>query len=415
MKKRLFNVKILSLLLAAAILAVSVCFGVSAAEATDSDLDIAYHNLSFESDTYIMYAIKSADPNVRLETRIETENGPVTKILSPLPEQAEIGSKQYTVFKFTGTSAKQMTDYVYARAFIDNGDEITYGKPDKFSILQYAYAVLGKTATASKDESLKALISAMLDYGAAAQTYKSYRTDRLANDEYVQIKVSGGILADGFNHGLFSAESNVTLTAPATDKDGVPFAKWTDESGATVAASATATVAVGSKNAEYTAVYGVPEVQVPTEGLDYTLSNDKTYYIVTIGTATDTDIVIPSEYNDLPVKEIGMQAFIDCHNITSISIPESVTTISAYAFAGCKKLTSITLPSGLTTIKSAAFSDCTKLTSITIPSSVTTIGQLAFQDCTGLSIYAEAAEKSSDWHENWNPDNRPVTWGYTAE
>ncbi len=415
MKKQLFNVKILFLLFATAILAVSVCFGISAAETPDSELDIAYHNLSFESDTYIMYAIKSADPNVRLETRIETEDGPVTKILAPLPEQAEIGGKQYTVFKFTTISAKQMTDYVYARAFIDNGGEITYGKPDKFSILQYAYAVLGKTSTASGDESLKSLISAMLNYGAAAQTYKSYRTDRLANDEYVQIKVVGGILADGFERGLYREESDVTLTATATDKDGLPFAKWIDESGATVATSATATITVGSKNAEYTAVYGAPEEQVPTEGLEYTLSDDETYYIVyDLGTATDTDIVIPSEYKDLPVKEIGISAF-EGENITSVTIPESVTTISAYAFASCKKLTSVTLPSGLTTIKAAAFSDCTKLTSITIPSSVTTMGTRAFEDCTGLTIYAEAAEAPSGWSTNWNPDNRPVTWEYAAE
>ncbi len=414
MKKRLFNLKILFLLFAAAVLAVSVCFGVSAAEATDSELDIAYHNLSFEGDTYIMYAIKSADPNVRLEARIETENGPVTKILAPLAEQTEIDGKQYTVFKFTAISAKQMTDYVYARAFIDEGGEITYGASDKFSILQYAYAVLGKTSTASSDESLKALVSAMLNYGAAAQTYKTYRTDRLANADYVQVKVVGGILADGFERGLYREESDVTLTATATDKDGLPFAKWIDESGATVATSATATITVGSKNAEYTAVYGVPEEQVPTEGLEYTLSEDGTYYIVAIGTATDTDIVIPSEYEGLPVKEISLQAFIDCYNITSVTIPESVTTIGAYAFANCKKLTSVTLPSSLTTIKAAAFSDCTKLTSITIPSSVTTMGAQAFDGCTSLTIYAEAAEAPSGWITSWNPSNRPVTWGYTA-
>ncbi len=66
----------------------------------------------------------------------------------------------------------------------------------------------------------------------------------------------------------------------------------------------------------------------PSEGLEFTLSEDETYYIVTsIGNCKDTDIVIPSEYNGLPVGKIGNTAFDSCQNIKSVVIPDSVTSI----------------------------------------------------------------------------------------
>ena len=52
------------------------------------------------------------------------------------------------------------------------------------------------------------------------------------------------------------------------------------------------------------------EERMPSEGLEYTLSNDGTYYSVTgIGTCTDTVIVIPNIYENLPVERIGESAF----------------------------------------------------------------------------------------------------------
>ena len=79
-----------------------------------------------------------------------------------------------------------------------------------------------------------------------------------------------------------------------------------------------------------------------TEGLSYTLSSDGTYYEVSgIGTATDTDIVMPMFYEDLPVKSISENAFENNTKINSITIPESITYIGNYAFSGCTKLTKI--------------------------------------------------------------------------
>ena len=66
-------------------------------------------------------------------------------------------------------------------------------------------------------------------------------------------------------------------------------------------------------------------------------------------------------------------------------IPDSVTSIGSYAFRGCSGLTSVTIPDSVTSIGSSAFYGCTGLTSITIPDSVTSIGHQAFRGCSGLT------------------------------
>lgn len=62
----------------------------------------------------------------------------------------------------------------------------------------------------------------------------------------------------------------------------------------------------------------------------------------------------------------------------------SVTEIDQYAFMGCNELTSVTMPQGITTIGVGSFEDSKKLTSINIPSSVTEIKSKAFYNCDGL-------------------------------
>ena len=84
------------------------------------------------------------------------------------------------------------------------------------------------------------------------------------------------------------------------------------------------------------------------------------------------------------VKTIGDYAFSRCHELTSITIPNSVTAIGKYAFYGCTGLTSITIPNSVTAIGNGAFSGCTGLTSITIGNGVTAIGDYAFKGCTSL-------------------------------
>ena len=75
----------------------------------------------------------------------------------------------------------------------------------------------------------------------------------------------------------------------------------------------------------------------------------------------------------------------ECGSLTSVNIPNSVTSIEASAFNKCTALTSITIPNTLTSIEETAFAYCSGLTSITIPNTVTSIGQGAFENCSGLT------------------------------
>ena len=85
------------------------------------------------------------------------------------------------------------------------------------------------------------------------------------------------------------------------------------------------------------------------------------------------------------LKRIGEFAFANCNNLTSITIPSSVTSISSSAFEGCSKLTSMIIPEGGTSIEDYAFYYCRSLTSITIPEGVTSIGSYAFMGCSSLT------------------------------
>ena len=100
-------------------------------------------------------------------------------------------------------------------------------------------------------------------------------------------------------------------------------------------------------------------------------------------------VTIPSsiKVNNVTYKvtAIGIYAFYMCKNLTSVSIPTSVTKIDGCAFEGCSGLTSITIPNSVTYLGIDAFARCTGLKVISIPNSVTKIDQLAFSGCTGMT------------------------------
>jgi len=171
---------------------------------------------------------------------------------------------------------------------------------------------------------------------------------------------------------------------------------------------------------------------------------------------SNVEVTIPDTVYGMPVSRVGIGAFFGHANLTSVSIPISVTDIDIWAFSacaglraiavnpgnlffssvngvlfnknqttliqypaglgglytipgnvtsigesgfeGCDKLTDVKLPTGMTNIGVFAFNGCSRLTAVTIPKTVTSIGFRAFGACTSLQeVYFEGNAPSADF------------------
>ena len=121
----------------------------------------------------------------------------------------------------------------------------------------------------------------------------------------------------------------------------------------------------------------------PSIGIVYEISEDGSYAMVTDYLSGITSIEIAQYYEDIPVKVIKAGAFKD-EVISSIIIPDGVTTIESSAFEG-SRIKTIVLPDSVTTIGDDAFKGCTRLREFTLSCNVTTIGSGAFEGCTALT------------------------------
>lgn len=122
------------------------------------------------------------------------------------------------------------------------------------------------------------------------------------------------------------------------------------------------------------------------ELLDITIPNlysiKNTFY--TDSNSTSLEIKIET-VTILSGTSISSPIFDDCTKITTINLPNTITTIGNSAFSGCKKLTNITIPENVNSIGSSAFSQCESITNLKLPNSVTEIGEHAFNQCKGLN------------------------------
>ena len=157
-------------------------------------------------------------------------------------------------------------------------------------------------------------------------------------------------------------------------------------------------------------------------------SGDYQYRVLEDGTAEithyfgrDSVVHIPETLDGKTVTSIRDVAFAWCSSLTTIELPDSVTSMGVNPFAGCKSLKNIQVspeqpvfavsdgvlfnkaekslicypvgkqeeayevPQGIQQIKSGAFSCCSALTTIELPDSVTSIGESAFSGCSSLT------------------------------
>lgn len=136
------------------------------------------------------------------------------------------------------------------------------------------------------------------------------------------------------------------------------------EAKASISFSAEEISVLGTNKLEKSFVFGREETV--SEGFEYMLSQDGTYYTVTgPGKANGFVFLIPSEHEGLPIKAIGVSAFSGLDGLRRVEIAEGVERIGNSAFSGCTALSTVSLPS-TAKVSENAFSGCNAISSLTL-------------------------------------------------
>ncbi len=178
---------------------------------------------------------------------------------------------------------------------------------------------------------------------------------------------------------IITNSSNTNLYANSFTREGYLFDGWSLSANGTIAYEKEAKFNCGS-DGEYH-LYAV--WNEGTEGLSFE-QVDSQYYVTGYNGSFE-NVVIPTTYRSINVVGIVDYAFSNCTSLTSVTIPNSISSIGKFAFANCTSLVTVTNYSNFTIISESAFSGCSSLEDFTIPSGVTHIGISAFQNCSNLA------------------------------
>ena len=158
----------------------------------------------------------------------------------------------------------------------------------------------------------------------------------------------------------------------------------------------------------------------PTERVKDIQTGDDFNYEIIDGEAVITEytgssdvVEVPSEIEGAPVTKIGTYAFEAQYDITSVTLPESITLIAEGAFMDCSSLESINIPEAVGGIDRGAFVACTSLTEITIPANVQYIREEAFTACEAMTSLT--INNPDIAYENWGLEELPELTVYAEE
>ena len=234
-----------------------------------------------------------------------------------------------------------------------NEDDLHYNP-----LVRVSGVTLDKSELSIKEGDTETLVASILPYNASNKNVVwSSSDDSIAT-------VDNGVVS-----GVSAGNANITVT--------------TEDGGYTAQC---ATSVKNYKVITYTATSKLPETTSTsyTTGLHVNSFSGTSGQRLTMVSHTFEDGVGTVTFNG-DIEKFGDYAFYSATSLTSIDIPDSVTSIGANAFFNCSGLTSIDIPDSVTSIGANAFSGCTSLTSCTIGNGVTSIGGGAFSYCSGLT------------------------------
>ena len=180
------------------------------------------------------------------------------------------------------------------------------------------------------------------------------------------------------------------MPANATDKSVMwsssdPSVATVENGRITAVGEGTATVTVTTSNGKTASCTVTVKEKVIPSGLNFALTLNDSFYIVTGYYGNATEYTIPAIYDGLRVIGIQSNAFRNNTNLKKITIPSNIEVIGASAFAGCTALAEIVIPESVTKIEESTFSDCTSLKEIRIHGKIKTVGSNAFAGCVALT------------------------------
>lgn len=426
----------------AVILCLFAALAVAVSAESEPTTEIMAHNLALEDNIQIIYYVDFENVPENAEKGVLIWKNPVEDyVYGTETEKLTVSTGtygDYIKYNYTKVSAKMMSQDIYAKSYIKVGDDITYSPLDKYSVLQYCYNKKGSTSTAGGGtKTLGELVEKMLEYGAWAQEYFNYNTDRMADATYYTVDVINGTLADGMTSGLYPTGAELTLKAEAAD-GAIVF--WENSAGNVVGTAVQLAISAPAKNETYT----VSHILEWVEGVSASCTENgiKGYYdcsicgkkfdaeynevtdltIAALGHSWDDGVVTTPATTTatgvmtytcavcgaMKAEEIPVEVTLnyskgleytsngdgtcyvsdigDCTD-TEIVIPEespdgeTVTGIGQEAFSYCSDITSIYIPDSVTSIGNSAFYRCNKLTDITIGNGVENVGNNIFYNC----------------------------------